>query len=132
MNWGCIACASLRPCRYAAPLRGRPMRSAGYAPIEENCRCVVLTQTINHFTYQINQQETPRNFNNEWDIPHPDLVKHLMWIRDNLLKRGDLYFTRAKNISNGKDKRFVTKNQCLITVFPKFIKIGIVLFGIRM
>jgi hypothetical protein len=69
MNWDCIACASLRPCRYAAPLRGRPMRSAGYAPIEENCRCVVLTQTINHFTYQINQQETPRNFNNEWDIP---------------------------------------------------------------
>jgi hypothetical protein len=69
MNWDCIACASLRPCRYAAPLRGRPMQSAGYAPIEENCRCVVLTQTINHFTYQINQLETPRNFNNEWDIP---------------------------------------------------------------
>mgnify|MGYP006282469539 CR=1 FL=1 len=72
MNFRRSASASLRPCRYAAPLRGRPTRSGGGAPSElpdPNRDSPALTRTSNHSKSSTNQQETPQSFNNGWDIP---------------------------------------------------------------
>ena len=79
MNFRRTASASLRPCRCAAPLRGRPTRSGGGAPLGtlwHDRGSATLTRAYNLSTSSTQQQETPQSFNNERDIPVDNGVEH--------------------------------------------------------